>query len=45
MLGYLIYGLLLALTLGALLSLTATPALAQGATGTITGQVTDQQQP
>jgi hypothetical protein len=41
--GYLIYGLLLALTLGALLSLTATPALAQGATGTITGQVTDQQ--
>jgi len=41
--GYLVYGLLLALTLGVVLSLTATPALAQSATGTIQGQVTDQQ--
>ena len=41
--GHLVYGLLIAITLGVVLSLTATPALAQGSTGTITGQVTDQQ--
>ena len=41
--GNLVYGLLLAITLGVLLSLSATPAHAQGATGTILGQVTDQQ--
>ncbi len=41
--GYLVYGLLLAMSLGVLLSVTATPAHAQGSTGTITGQVMDQQ--
>ncbi len=41
--GHLVYGLLIAITLGVVLSLSATPALAQGSTGTIAGQVTDQQ--
>jgi hypothetical protein len=41
--GHLVYGLLIAITLGVVLSLSATPALAQGSTGTMAGQVTDQQ--
>jgi hypothetical protein len=41
--GNVVYGLLLAITLGVVLSVTAMPAHAQGATGTIQGQVTDQQ--
>lgn len=41
--GSLVYGLLLALSLGILLSLSTIPAHAQGSSGTIVGQVTDQQ--
>jgi hypothetical protein len=41
--GYLIYGLLLVVTVSVLLSLSATPAYSQTAAGTIQGQVTDQQ--
>jgi hypothetical protein len=41
--GTFFYGLLVAISLGVLLSLSASPALAQSATGTMTGQVTDQQ--
>ncbi len=39
----LLFGIAVALCVGVALSLSATPALAQAATGTITGQVTDQQ--
>ena len=38
-----VYGLVVAVSLSILLSLSATPALGQAATGTLDGQVTDQQ--
>ena len=41
--GSFLFGLCFVVTLGVLLSISATPALGQAATGTLTGQVTDQQ--